>query len=128
MQDVNPKQTSSRRNNHICYFILAMTSLVNAYLVWLYAGDQPCIVPLVLNSDGSKPNCNGEGEEQEIEPPIDEAGKEQDQRNLSVDHYDPTRIVNSTLPIINGQDAGWNEYPWFVILGGCSGSLIAPEV
>ena len=94
-------------------------------------GDRPCIVPLKLNTDGSKPNCNGEEEEkQETEPLIEEAKEEQGRRNLSTNHDDLlTQIVNSSQQIINGEDAGWDEYPWFVILGtGCSGSLIAPEV
>ncbi|GFH57063.1 hypothetical protein CTEN210_13539 [Chaetoceros tenuissimus] len=121
----------SKKKVTFCVFLgIAMTSLIIAGIVWWYGGgDRPCIVPLKLNPDGSKPNCNGEEEEkQETETLIEEAEKEQGQRNLSIDHDDLTQIVNKTQPIINGQDAGWDEYPWFVILGtGCSGSLIAQE-
>ncbi len=118
--------TRSKKKVTFCVFLgIAMTSLIIAEIVWWYGGgNQPCIVPLKLNPDGSKPHCNGEEEEKQTL--IEEAEKEQGQRNLSTDL---TQIVNNTQPIINGQDAGWDEYPWFIILGtGCSGSLIAPEV
>lgn len=109
------KEDQSTRNKKkvtLCVFLgIAMTSLAIAGIVWWYGGggDRPCIVPLKLNPDGSKPNCNGE--EQETEPLVEEAEKEQGQRNLSTDYNDITQIINNTQQIINGQDAGWDEYP-----------------
>lgn len=53
-------------------------------------------------------------------------------RLLNSDEVGPNLVLNATNEIMNGDDVGLYEYPWFVQLeyprGRCSASLVAPEV
>lgn len=125
MQEVNQEHTSSRRNNRICYIILAVVSTfiviiatmgIIGWVRWRDLEINPLVLP--LNPEDNNDVSQNDGG-----------------RLLNSDEVGPHLLLNITNKIVNGDDVDLYEYPWFVQLedpsgpgGRCSASLIAPEV
>ncbi|GFH49330.1 hypothetical protein CTEN210_05806 [Chaetoceros tenuissimus] len=110
MQELNQEHTSSRRNKRICYIILAVmtTYIVIMAIIGFFRGRDLEVLPL---EDLSQNNSVRLLQSEEV--------------------VGPSLVLNVTNEIMNGDDVGLYEYPWFVQLedsrGYCSASLIAPE-